>query len=251
MLKICFFFFGLNFVSISLDSSMLKNQFLGPSREVPLWALFSFFFFLFFSRFFFFVFFLAFDFSFFSFFVHFFIFLFFKNVFHFLKKICFSFLFSCIPFKYVLLLASVSEFLTVSSVVGAPWRCGVLTTQGGIAGTGLGRLLAREHDSTPTEWSGGSSPVKTAPLQILLLLLFQRRVKVCDVYGHKVQQRCKSLRLIYMSQCLLLPPPAATATFTTSCRTRTLPCDSKGESTSGFVFTVTEKMREIRPQASI
>ena len=31
--------------------------------------------------------------------------------------------------------------LTVSSVVGAPWRCGVLTIQGGIAGIGLGRLL--------------------------------------------------------------------------------------------------------------
>ena len=37
----------------------------------------------------------------------------------------------------------------VSSVVGAPWRCGVLTTQSGIAGIGLGHLLGREHDSTP------------------------------------------------------------------------------------------------------
>ena len=37
----------------------------------------------------------------------------------------------------------------VSSVVGAPWRCGVLTTSGGIAGIGLGRLLEGEHDSTP------------------------------------------------------------------------------------------------------
>ena len=41
----------------------------------------------------------------------------------------------------------------VSSVVGAPWRCGVLTTQGGIAGFGLGHLLGRELDSTPQ--SGG------------------------------------------------------------------------------------------------
>ena len=31
------------------------------------------------------------------------------------------------------------QSLTVSSVVGAPWRCGVLTTQGGIAGIGLDR----------------------------------------------------------------------------------------------------------------
>ena len=53
------FFLGLNFVTISLDSSHVKNQFLGPSRVVPLWALFSFFsyfllcpFFVFFSCFF-------------------------------------------------------------------------------------------------------------------------------------------------------------------------------------------------------
>ena len=34
----------------------------------------------------------------------------------------------------------------VFSVVGAPWRCGVLTTSGGIAGIGLGHLL-EEHDA--------------------------------------------------------------------------------------------------------
>ena len=56
-------FLGLNFVTISLDSSYVKNQFLGPSRVVgtplgPL-LLFSYFFF---SRFF--VFFLAFFFTF-------------------------------------------------------------------------------------------------------------------------------------------------------------------------------------------
>ena len=67
------FFLSLNFVTISLDNSYVKNQFLGPSREVPLWALFSFFSTLFFSRFL--VFFLAFYFSFFLFFVHFFNFL--------------------------------------------------------------------------------------------------------------------------------------------------------------------------------
>ena len=44
---IFFFFVGcsksdfFNFVTISLDSSYVKNQFLGPSRVVPLWALFS------------------------------------------------------------------------------------------------------------------------------------------------------------------------------------------------------------------
>ena len=40
--------------------------------------------------------------------------------------------------------------------VGAPWRCGVLTTQGGMAGIGFGRLLGREHDSTPQ--SGVEAP---------------------------------------------------------------------------------------------
>ena len=44
------------------------------------------------------------------------------------------------------------QSLTVSSVVGASWRCGVLTTQGGIAGIGLARLLGGEHASTPQSW---------------------------------------------------------------------------------------------------
>ena len=38
------------------------------------------------------------------------------------------------------------------------------------AGIGLGHLLGEEHDSTPPEWGGGSSPVKTEPLQIVFLL---------------------------------------------------------------------------------
>ena len=49
-LKICSF--GLNFVAIDLDSVYVQNQFWGPSREVPLWALFSFFSSLFFLPFF-------------------------------------------------------------------------------------------------------------------------------------------------------------------------------------------------------
>ena len=44
----------------------------------------------------------------------------------------------------------------VSSVAGAPWRCGVLTTKGGRAGIGLGHLLGREHDPTPQ--SGVEAP---------------------------------------------------------------------------------------------
>ena len=36
-----------------------------------------------------------------------------------------------------------------SSVVGAPWRCGAMTTWGGIAGIQLSNLPGKEHDSTP------------------------------------------------------------------------------------------------------
>ena len=66
------------------------------------------------------------------------------NVFHFL----FSFFLKkkVSPF-FIVFLSNIfycwhqHQSLTVSSVVGAPWRCGVLTTWGGIAGIGLGRLL--------------------------------------------------------------------------------------------------------------
>ena len=67
-------FWCLNFVTISLDISFVKNHFLGPSREVekktfgPSFPVFLFFFTRFLS------FFLLLFFSFFSFFVHFFIF---------------------------------------------------------------------------------------------------------------------------------------------------------------------------------
>ena len=70
------------------------------------------------------------------------------------QKCFFSFLFL---FKYVLLLASVSGCdKRCSSVVGAPWRCGVLTTKGGKAGIGSDHLSGREHDSIPQ--SGVEAP---------------------------------------------------------------------------------------------
>ena len=103
------------------------------------------------------------------------------------KKVS-SFLFSCISFKYVSLLSFISVFnltVDVSSVVGAPWRCGVLATLGGIAGIGLGRLLGREHASTPQSGvellacQNGASPdccccvvVVVVVVVVVLLLLF-------------------------------------------------------------------------------
>ena len=107
-------FSGLNFVTISLDRSHVKKQFWGPSRVVhPFGPSFPFFP-PFFSPVFFFFFFCFLFFHVFSFFVHFFIFLnflmFFIFFLHFSEEKVSSFLFSCISFKYFLLLALVSEF---------------------------------------------------------------------------------------------------------------------------------------------
>ena len=150
----------------------MKNQFLGPSRVVPLWALFSFFsyfffplIFCFFSCFLFFHFFL-----FFCLFLYFFAFF---NVFHFfifLEEKVSSILFSCISFKYFKLLALVSEFnCFLRGRCSMDMRCP----------DDVGRdswdwveppAWGRACFNSP-EWGGGSSPVKTEPPQIVLLLL--------------------------------------------------------------------------------
>ena len=102
----------------------------------------------------------------------------------------FFFIFSMFfSFKCISLLASVSETkMDVSSVGGAPWRCGVLTTLGGIAGIGLGHQHGREHESTPSEWSGGSSPVKTEnnndkpKKSSRILRVKQKLVEIVDIF---------------------------------------------------------------------
>ena len=109
------FFLGLNFVTISFDSSFVKNQFLGPSRVVvgtPLGPLV-----LFFPIF-----------SCFIYIFFFFFFFFFFNFFIFSEEKVSSFLFSCISFKYFLLLALVSEFNCFPPKSVLHGRCGVLTT---------------------------------------------------------------------------------------------------------------------------
>ena len=127
-------FFGLNCSKISCS---IKKNF-EPSRGAPLWALFSFFcscpikkkkLFLFSKNFFF---------------------------FHFSQKKSFFFFFFLEFLSNKFNCWRSYQSLPVSSVVGAPRRCGVLTTQGGIAGIGLGRLLEREHASTPQ--SGVEAP---------------------------------------------------------------------------------------------
>ena len=56
-------------------------------------------------------------------------------------------LFFFFVFQYIYIFHCWHQFqsltVDVSSVVGAPWRCGVLTTWGGIAGMGLGHTLER------------------------------------------------------------------------------------------------------------
>ena len=150
----------------------MKNQFLGPSRVVlktPFEALFSFFSYFFLP--FFFVFFLAFYFSFFS-FLHFFDFLmFFIFLVHFfLKKEVSSFLFPCMSFKYVLLLALVSEFnCFLRSRCSMEMWCP--DDIGRDSWDWVGPPVWERACFNSPEWGGGSSPVKTEPPQIVLLLL--------------------------------------------------------------------------------
>ena len=166
------FFLGLNFVTISLDSSYVKNQFLGPSRVVkkggtPLGPLFLFFL-LFFST----VFLSLFLLFFFFIFSH---FLFISSFFDFF---CFSFFpkkkfllfFFCISFKYFFLLASVSEFnCFLRSRCSMEMWCPDDMGRESWDWVGL-PAWGRACFNSP-EWGGGSSPVKTEPPQIVLFLL--------------------------------------------------------------------------------
>ena len=121
-------FLGLNFVTISLDSSNVKNHFLGPSRG-------------------------------------------FLNVFHFFifseAKVS-SFLFSCISFKYVLLLTSISEFnCFLRSRCSMEMWCA--DDIGRDSWDWVGPPAWGRACFNSPEWGGGSSPVKTEPPQIVLL----------------------------------------------------------------------------------
>ena len=148
------FFLGLNFVTISLNIFEKKTIFWAVSG-VPLWGLFSFFSSLFLSSFF-----PPFSFS--SFSSSWILFSFYFVFFTLLKMFFFIFL-----FQYLY------QGLTVSSVVGAPWRCSVLTDirRDSWDWVGPPAREGRQHASTPQ--SGVEAPrlSKTEPLQIVLLLL--------------------------------------------------------------------------------
>ena len=109
--------------------------------------------------------------------------MFFIVFFHFSEEKVSSF-FSCISFKYILLLALVSEF---NCFLRSPCSMEMWCPDD------IGRdswdwvgppAWVRACFNCP-EWGGGSSPVKTEPPQIvLLLLLFQTRALMYDVDGH-------------------------------------------------------------------
>ena len=67
------------------------------------------------------------------------------------------------------MLALVSEF-NFFSFVGVPWRCGVLNI-GRDSWDWVGPPAWERACFNSPEWGGGSSNVKTEPLQIVLLLL--------------------------------------------------------------------------------
>ena len=108
----------------------------------------------------------------------------------FLKKKVSSFLFfSCISFKYVLLLALVSEFnCFLRSRCSMEMWCPDDTGRDNWDWVGPPAWVRACFNSP--EWNGGSSPVKTEPPQdeLLLLLLFWTMIHEC-VYPHPELQR--------------------------------------------------------------
>ena len=83
-------------------------------------------------------------------------------------------MFLLLPFLYFFQICLLAGFcyqsltIDVSSVVGAPGRRGVLTTQGGIAGF-FWATGKRACFNSP-EWSRGPSPAKTEPPKIVLVV---------------------------------------------------------------------------------
>ena len=97
-------------------------------------------------------------------------------IFHFSEEKVSSFLFSCISFKYFLLLALVSEF---NCFLRSWWSMEVwcFDDTGRDSWDWVGPPAWGRACFNSPEWGGGFSPVKTEPLQVvlLLLLLFETR----------------------------------------------------------------------------
>ena len=104
-------------------------------------------------------------------------------------------------------------------MVGAPWRCGVLTTEGGIAGIGLGYLLGSEHGSTPQSGVEATRLLKRSFSRLYCCCCCFRVSRRCNVYVHTtLRMQRQSLRLIELITCVMSsytqpegshkPPPA-------------------------------------------
>ena len=112
---------------------------------------------------------------------------------HFSEEKVYSFLFSCISFKYFLLLALASEFnCFLRSRCSMEMWCP--DDIGRDSWDWVGPPAWKRACFNSPEWGGGSSPVKTEPPQIvllllLLLLLFWTRALTTDVYDH-TGRRC-------------------------------------------------------------
>ena len=179
----------------------MKIQFLGPSRGkegretrgccTPFWAVFSFFLLLFFfSRFLSFIFLFLFISSFFDFQKFF--------IFHFFRRKSFFFSFFWYFFQIFFLLALVSEFnCFLRSRCSMDMWCP--DDRGRDSWDWVGPPAWGRACFNSPEWGGGSSPVKTEPPQIvllMLLLLFGTRLDVCVWSLHTGQCRTQSLRPI-------------------------------------------------------
>ena len=170
----------------------MKNQFLGPSRVVLLWALFSFFFLLFFSPVFCLCFFL-FIFSFFLIFCSFLHFLMFSIFFfHFFRRkkfVLFFFLVFLAIFFFLLALVSEFKCFLRSRCSMEMWCPDDI---GRDSWDWVGAPAWERACFNSPEWGGGSSPVKTEPHQIvlLLLLLFLSVYSTC-VYPLREQMQCR------------------------------------------------------------
>ena len=96
-----------------------------------------------------------------------------------------SFLFSCISFKYVLLLALVSEFnCFLRSLRSMEMWCA--DDIGRDSWDWVGPPAWGRACFNSPEWGGGSSPVKTEPPQIVLLLLL---CCCCGCFGDDSHRR--------------------------------------------------------------
>ena len=129
----------------------------------------------------------------------------FLNVFHFFifseEKVS-SFLFSCISFKYLLLLALVSELNCFLRSRCSMEMCPV--NIGRDIWDWVGPPAWERACFNSPEWGGGSSPVKTEPPQIVLLLL------LLLVFDASLQTECvrpQTLRINWQNNWGLNPPP--------------------------------------------